>query len=108
MAQEEGTQAGTAVSVQETDTGGQDSQCSTSSQGRGPERKLLHRELQRSSHGPPEFSFEVSTNQYMHVGQLPKTQTRERTTRKTTKETVSTHPGPRKIPVSTSQGGKHR
>lgn len=107
MAQGEGTQAGTAVSVLETETRDQESQGSSSSQGRGPERRLQNRHLQRSSHSP-KLSLEVNTNQYMHVGQLPKTQTRERTTRKTNKETrVSTHTGPGIIPVSTSQSGKH-
>lgn len=108
IAQGEGTQAWTAISVQETATGVQESQGSASSQHKGRERRLLHRELQRSSHGAPTLSLEMSTNQYIHVGQLPKTQTRERTTRKANKETtVSIPTGPGTILVSTSQSGKH-
>lgn len=72
-------------------------------------RRLLHREIQRSLPSSLELSLQVSTNQYMHVGQPPETQTRGRMTRKTNKETrVSTHTGPGIIPASTSQTGKHR
>lgn len=76
--------------------------------GQRTKRRLLHREIQRSLPSPPELSLQVSTNQYIHVGQQRETQTRGRMTRKTSKETrVSTHTGPGIIPASASQTGKH-
>lgn len=74
----EGTQAGTTVSVQDIAPETQESQGSANSQAED-QKGDCSAENSRDPH-TVHLHGVLSTSQYMHVGRLPKTQTRGRTT----------------------------